>query len=215
MATLTVKVPAIEQTEYTIHIESALLETLLDRVETQFPGQKPFVVTDQNLVDAGHLDRLLNGQNVPTYIINPPGEVSKLIQTAVAIVEAMEAAYLGRDSVVVALGGALFYATLDPMMPRFGDPRTPAQTHVAPQYLKDTVPQGSSKEPVKVGIPNVVTTVLASYRGYDTLGETVVIFTAGIAVLLLLGQRRRRRRDTPGQNPSGNKDADRAAGAED
>ncbi len=121
----------------------------------------------------------------------------------------------GAMIVVVALGGALFYATLDPMMPRFGDPRTPAQTHVAPQYLKDTVPQGSSKEPVKVGIPNVVTTVLASYRGYDTLGETVVIFTAGIAVLLLLGQRRRRRRDTPGQNPSGNKDADRAAGAED
>jgi multicomponent Na+:H+ antiporter subunit B len=68
---------------------------------------------------------------------------------------------------------------------------------------------------VKVGISNVVTTVLASYRGYATLGETVVIFTAGIAVLLLLGQRRRRRRDTPGQNTSSNNDADGAAGAED
>jgi 3-dehydroquinate synthase len=105
MAKLTVKVPEIGQTEYTIHIGSALLETLLNRVQTQFPGQKPFIVTDQNLVNAGHLSRLLNGQDVPNYVISPPGEVSKHIQTVVAIVEAMEAAYLGRDSVVVALGG--------------------------------------------------------------------------------------------------------------
>ena len=34
--------------------------------------------------------------------------------------------------------------------------------------------------------PNVVTSILASYRGYDTFGETVVIYTAGIAVLVLL-----------------------------
>jgi multicomponent Na+:H+ antiporter subunit B len=100
--------------------------------------------------------------------------------------------------VVFAFGAVLVYATLDPMMPHFGDPSTPAQVHVAPQYLQDWVRQGGSDEPVHVGIPNIVTTVLASYRGYDTLGETVVIFTAGIAVLLLLGQRRRRRR---GQTP--------------
>ena len=41
-----------------------------------------------------------------------------------------------------------------------------------------------------VGVPNIITAVLASYRGYDTLGETVVIFTAGIGVLLLLRGRR-------------------------
>jgi len=105
MAELTVKVPAIEQTEYCIHIGSALLGTLLDRVQAQFPGQNPFVITDQNLKDAGHLDTLLNGQDVPSYVINAPGEVSKHIQTVVAIIEAMEKAYLGRDSVVVALGG--------------------------------------------------------------------------------------------------------------
>ena len=45
----------------------------------------------------------------------------------------------------------------------------------------------------KVDVPNIVTAVLASYRGYDTLGETVVIFTAGIGVLLLLRGRRRQR----------------------
>ena len=32
----------------------------------------------------------------------------------------------------------------------------------------------------------MVTSILASYRGYDTFGETVVIYTAGIAVLVLL-----------------------------
>ena len=38
-----------------------------------------------------------------------------------------------------------------------------------------------------MGIPNIVTSVLASYRGYDTLGEVTVIFTAGIGVILLMG----------------------------
>ncbi|MDN5862551.1 MAG: Na(+)/H(+) antiporter subunit B, partial [Salinisphaera sp.] len=46
--------------------------------------------------------------------------------------------------------------------------------------------------PVEIGVPNVVSAVLASYRGYDTLGETTVIFTAAIAVLMLLGTRRRK-----------------------
>ena len=36
-------------------------------------------------------------------------------------------------------------------------------------------------------IPNVVTAVLASYRGVDTFGEVVVVFSAGLGVLLLLG----------------------------
>ena len=46
-----------------------------------------------------------------------------------------------------------------------------------------------------VGLPNIVTSILASYRGYDTLGETGVIFTAGIGVMLLLGASRRRREE--------------------
>ncbi len=105
MAELTVKVPTIEQTEYRIHIGNGLLETLLERIESQFPGQKPFIITDQNLVDAGHIKTLLNRQNVPVYTITPPGEGSKHIQTVVSILEAMEKAYLGRDSVVIAVGG--------------------------------------------------------------------------------------------------------------
>ncbi len=83
-------------------------------------------------------------------------------------------------AVVLATGGVLVYGTLD--LPAFGDPTAPAQTHVAPYYLQKAIEQ--------TGVPNIVTAVLASYRGFDTLGEVVVIFTAGIAVLLLLGGRR-------------------------
>jgi multicomponent Na+:H+ antiporter subunit B len=48
----------------------------------------------------------------------------------------------------------------------------------------------------------MVTAVLASYRGYDTLGETVVIFTAGLAVLLLLGAETNKRSDAPPAPPA-------------
>ncbi len=80
---------------------------------------------------------------------------------------------------VFAVGGALFYATID--MPAFGDPNAPANRpgSVGAQYVDRT--------PKDIEVPNIVTAVLASYRGFDTLGETLVIFTAGIAVFLLLG----------------------------
>ena len=71
-----------------------------------------------------------------------------------------------------------------------GDPGAPPHTHVAPEYLSGTA--------AEIGVPNVVTAVLASYRGYDTLGEAVVIFTAGLGVAALLGGRLRRRREGEG-----------------
>lgn len=70
----------------------------------------------------------------------------------------------------------LIYATFD--KPRLGDPEAPVHQHVAPWYLERT--------PELIGIPNVVTAVLASYRGYDTLGEVFVVFAACIGVLFLL-----------------------------
>jgi multicomponent Na+:H+ antiporter subunit B len=69
-------------------------------------------------------------------------------------------------------------------LPAFSDPRAPIHTHVAPRYLKEG--------PKETGVPNVVTAVLASYRGYDTLGETVVVFTAGAGVIALLRRRRQK-----------------------
>ena len=88
--------------------------------------------------------------------------------------------------VVVVTGAALIWGSLD--MVRYGDPQAPIQTHVAPRYLAEAE--------FKTGVPNVVTAVLASYRGYDTLGEVTVIFTAGIGVIMLLGSWRRGRRET-------------------
>jgi len=78
--------------------------------------------------------------------------------------------------VVVITGGLLIYGTLD--MPYFGSAAAPIHQHVAPRYINDSMQE--------VGVPNVVTSVLASYRAFDTFGEVVVIFTAGIAVLALL-----------------------------
>lgn len=89
--------------------------------------------------------------------------------------------------VVMATGAALFYGTLD--MPNFGDPNAPINLHVAPQYL--------TRIPEQIDVPNVVTAILASYRGYDTMGETAVVFTAGIGVVLLIsGLARRRKKES-------------------
>jgi multicomponent Na+:H+ antiporter subunit B len=81
-------------------------------------------------------------------------------------------------SLIVVTGAALvvLYATFD--KPTFGDPNAPVHQHVAPWYLEKT--------PEYIDIPNVVTAVLGSFRGYDTLGEVFVVFTAGIGVLFLL-----------------------------
>jgi multicomponent Na+:H+ antiporter subunit B len=83
--------------------------------------------------------------------------------------------------VAIVIGGALVWGTYS--LPPFGTADAVIHKHVAPRYLSETL-----KETM---VPNVVTSVLADYRGYDTLGETTVIFTAGIGVLLLLKGRRR------------------------
>ncbi|MEK9860509.1 MAG: DUF4040 domain-containing protein [Alphaproteobacteria bacterium] len=83
---------------------------------------------------------------------------------------------IGPLAVVAIVGALLVTAVVD--LPAFGSADGPAHTHVAPRYLAES--------DAKLHIPNVVTTVLASYRGFDTLGETIVIFAAGLGVLLLL-----------------------------
>jgi len=82
--------------------------------------------------------------------------------------------------VVAITGSALVYGTWD--IPGFGAPDAPAQTHVARYYIENALQE--------TGVPNVVTAVLASYRGFDTLGEVTVVYTAAVAVLLLIGGRR-------------------------
>ncbi len=82
----------------------------------------------------------------------------------------------------VLLGGLLLYGTLD--FPGWGDPDSPAAAHVSPYYIEHTMPD--------TAVPNIVTSVLADYRGYDTMFETIVIFTAGIVCIFML-----RRYQTP------------------
>jgi len=83
--------------------------------------------------------------------------------------------------IIAITGGLLIYGTLD--MPYFGSADAPIHSHVAPRYINDSMQE--------IGIPNIVTSVLASYRAFDTFGEVVVIFTAGIGVLALLSVVRR------------------------
>ena len=79
--------------------------------------------------------------------------------------------------VVLVTGAVLIYATVD--LPALGDPHSPVNTGVGKEYLE--------RHYGEMGFPNVVTSVLASYRGMDTLGEVAVVFAAGLAVALLLG----------------------------
>ena len=88
---------------------------------------------------------------------------------------------------------AIIYATFD--KPRFADPAAPVHQHVAPWYIEKT------RE--AIDIPNVVTAVLGSFRGYDTLGEVFVVYTAGIGVLFLLGKSTARREQELDDRPHG------------
>jgi multicomponent Na+:H+ antiporter subunit B len=85
----------------------------------------------------------------------------------------------------LAVGAMLVWGTL--VLPPFGTMEAVIHEHVAPRYINDVVRE--------TGVPNAVTAVLADYRGFDTLGETTVIFIAGIGVMLLLGGLRRSDRD--------------------
>ena len=87
--------------------------------------------------------------------------------------------------IIVLTGGVMVYGTLE--MPNFGSPKAPAQIHVGPEYFE--------RIPKEIDVPNAVTAILASYRGYDTLGEAVVVFTAGIGVVMLMSGLGRRRED--------------------
>ena len=88
-------------------------------------------------------------------------------------------------AVSASTGLLLVYGAMD--LPDFADPQAPIHQHVVPRYMEN-----------EVDVPNVVTAVLASFRGYDTLGETTVVFTAGAGIIALL-RRRKSRRDADGK----------------
>ncbi|PPE80598.1 cation:proton antiporter [Kaistia algarum] len=85
--------------------------------------------------------------------------------------------------VAAVTAGVLIWGLSD--LPEFGSADQPIHAK-GPDYLARSLPD--------TGIPNVVTSVLASYRGFDTLGETAVVFTAAIGVLALFARRRSERK---------------------
>jgi multicomponent Na+:H+ antiporter subunit B len=93
--------------------------------------------------------------------------------------------HLARVALAVALW-ILLYAARD--LPPLGDPQAPASTHVSPRYIEQSH--------AETGAANFVTAVVVDYRGYDTLGEATVIFTAGLACLFILGARLGRAKET-------------------
>lgn len=80
-------------------------------------------------------------------------------------------------AVTVAAGAALFYALPD--IPVYGAANSPANAGVGMDYVMRTGEE--------LFIPNVVTAILGSYRGFDTMGEVFVVFAAGVGVALLMG----------------------------
>jgi multicomponent Na+:H+ antiporter subunit B len=84
--------------------------------------------------------------------------------------------------VAVLVGGLLIYAAAD--FPAWSDPASPASTYLSPHFIEKTMEETS--------VPNIVTAVLADYRGFDTMFETTVIFSAGVACFLLLRVFRRK-----------------------
>jgi multicomponent Na+:H+ antiporter subunit B len=115
------------------------------------------------------------------------GVSTVLLLGALYLVGGMEAKPLVRPLAPlvasIATGGVLAYGMQG--LPPFSDAQAPIHTHVAPRYLAQAAQE--------TGVPNVVTAVLASYRGFDTLGETLVVFTAGAGVIAFLRRRRRRK----------------------
>ena len=49
----------------------------------------------------------------------------------------------------------------------------------------------SKRVPQELGAPNVITGILLTYRGFDTLGEVAVLFMVAAGVGLVLGERGR------------------------
>ena len=88
---------------------------------------------------------------------------------------------------VLLIGLLLAWAARD--FPTWADSNAPASASPVSSYF-------ISNTGVDTEVPNMVTAVLADYRGFDTMLETVVVFIAGLAVVSILrGGPQRRTRD--------------------
>jgi multicomponent Na+:H+ antiporter subunit B len=123
------------------------------------------------------------------------GAAIVLLLTTLYLIKTTESVSLHTKWIPLLMSGVvaavLIWGTMS--LPPFGTADAPIHKHVAPRYLSESIKE--------TNVPNVVTAVLADYRGFDTLGEVVVIFTAGIGVMMLLRGRRRRSAGKEGAEP--------------
>lgn len=63
-------------------------------------------------------------------------------------------------------------------MPRYGNPGNPVNNEVPARYIEHGMEE--------TGTVNVVTGLILNYRGFDTMGETHVLFIAATTVMILL-----------------------------
>ncbi len=73
-------------------------------------------------------------------------------------------------------------------LPPFGHERNPANNEVIRRYVE----HGGHE----TGAQNIVAGLILDYRAFDTFGESAVLFTAAVSVLMLLGASRRNKTDT-------------------
>ncbi|MCJ7599957.1 MAG: Na(+)/H(+) antiporter subunit B [Desulfobulbaceae bacterium] len=78
--------------------------------------------------------------------------------------------------ITIITGTFLIYAAVD--FPAWADPNSPASTYLSPYFIENSMKDTS--------VPNFVTSLLADYRGFDTMFETTVIFSAGLVCFILL-----------------------------
>jgi|AntRauTorcE11898_2_1112593.scaffolds.fasta_scaffold01434_5 multicomponent Na+:H+ antiporter subunit B len=89
---------------------------------------------------------------------------------------------------------AVGIVTTLPSLPAIGDPTAPIHQHLGTYYLETA--------PAETGVSNIVTAILAAYRAFDTFGEVVVVFGAGIGLLVVLRQSGITLQPTTGSTPS-------------
>ena len=81
---------------------------------------------------------------------------------------------------VALVGGfVLVMGATVPALPVIGDPTSPVVGGEVTQYYLANAYEETE-------VKNAVTAVLAAYRGFDTLGEAVVVFSAGVVALSVL-----------------------------
>jgi 3-dehydroquinate synthase len=105
MKELEIKIPARAGSSYKVVISGGILSKTVSAVGALLPKRSIFIVTDINVVNAGLLAKLTRGKKIAAHIIEPAGEKAKTMATVLGILESLEKVSLGRDTVVIALGG--------------------------------------------------------------------------------------------------------------